>query len=226
MAKRRHSAKAPGITCLALLLSGCASGGNVTYSEYGRILGQAFSSAFSRSSVAREAAAAVPYASLGYRIDGGDQGMLVLATDTNGTQLWTAATHVVFQTSDGRITRTVGLQHDLGGTAPLRGQALTPPSMALKTPFASVRLADFPDLGAYGVEISCSAAARRRENVEILGQAIPTMRVDEACENSKISWRFVDNYWLDPQTGFVWRSLQHVAPQSGAVETEIFRPPG
>jgi hypothetical protein len=209
----------------ALLLSGCSSGGNVTYREYARILGQAFSSTFSHSSVPREAAASVAYASLGYRIDGGDQGMLVLATDTNGIQLWTSATHVVFQTSDGRITRTVGLPHDLGGTSPQRGQALTPPAAALKAPFASIRLADYPDRGDYGVEIACKAAARQRETVQILGQAIPTIRVDEACENSKLNWRFVDNYWLDPNTSFVWRSIQHLAPGGGAVETEIFRPP-
>lgn len=228
MAKRGHSAKRPGLACLAaaVLLSGCSSSGNVTYREYARIVGQAFSSTFSKSNVPREAAAAIPYASMGYRINNGDQGMLVLATDSDGNQLWTSSTHIVFQTSSGRITRTVGLPHDLGGMSPQRGQALTPPSAALKQPFSSARLADFPDIGAYGVVISCNAVARRLERITILDQTIATMRVDEACEDNRLSWRFVDNYWLDPKTGFAWRSQQHISPQGETVETEIFRPPG
>ena len=73
--------------------------------------------------------------------------------------------------------------------------------------------------------VSCSAAARRTERITILGQAITTMRVDENCDSSSLKWRFVDSYWLDPKTGFVWRSQQHISPGE-MVETEIFRPPG
>ena len=227
MAKRRHSAKRPAITGLAaaVLLSGCSSGGNSPYQDYAKVLGQAVSSIFHRSDVPREAPAAIPYASLGYRVNGGDEAMLVLATDTDGNQLWTSSNHVVFQTSGGRITRTVGLPQDLGGTSPHSAKALTPPAAALQQPFSSDRLVDYPALGAYGVSISCNALARRLERIKILNQTITTMRVDEICEDRASNWRFVDNYWLDPKTGFTWRSLQHVA-QGEFVETEIFRPPG
>ena len=32
--------------------------------------------------------------------------------------------------------------------------------------------------------------------------------------------------WIDPQTGFVWRSRQTIHPRGDTLETEIFRPPG
>ena len=103
-------------TLAALLLAGCGSSGNFTYREYGKVMGQALGSMFSRNDVPRETAAAIPYASMGYRIEGGDEAILVLATSSDESQLWTASSHVVLQTNAGRITRTVGLPNDLGGT--------------------------------------------------------------------------------------------------------------
>jgi hypothetical protein len=227
MIQRGHSARRPALLVLAAaLLSGCSSSSGDTYRQYGQILGQAFRSTFSRTDVPRATVAAIPYASMGYRIDNGDQAVLVLATDNGGNQIWTSSTHVVIQTNAGRITRTVGLPHDLAGTVPQRGQELSPIAGALQAPFQSVRLEDFPDAGAYGVTVSCSAAARRQERIAVLGQGMITTRIDEACQTGSLNWRFVDSFWLDPKTGFVWRSLQHLSPEGEAVETQIFRPPG
>ena len=57
--------------------------------------------------------------------------MLVLATDTNGEQLWTSAAHTVIVTRGGRIVRTVGLEHDVSGVTPKTGQQLPDVAAAL-----------------------------------------------------------------------------------------------
>src|SRR5947208_1821366 len=94
---------------LAAGLAGCGSSGNFTYRQYGDLVRQAFRSSFAHGSVPREAVATIPYASMGYRLNGGNEAVLVLATKGEQNELWTAPSHVVFQTSHGRITRTVGL---------------------------------------------------------------------------------------------------------------------
>jgi hypothetical protein len=221
----RHGVKALGLVATALL-AGCGSGGNFTYSQYANVMGQGFKAMFSHADVSRQTAAAIPYASMGYRLNGGDEALLVLATGTDDSQLWTAASHVVLQTRGGRITQTVGLPHDLGGLGSQQNAALPPLAAALQAPFSSGRLADFPQLAAYGVPVACITSARRQENISILGQSIATMRVDESCNSSSLNWRFVNSYWLDTKTGFAWRSLQHISPDGETVETEIFRPPG
>src|SRR5579872_624368 len=100
MTMRGHSANSPVLACLmAALLSGCSSDGNGAYREYGQILRQALHSTFSRTDVPRASVAAIPYASMGYRLDNGDESVLVLATDNGGDQIWTAGTHVVIQTN-------------------------------------------------------------------------------------------------------------------------------
>jgi hypothetical protein len=90
----------------------------------------------------------------------------------------------------------------------------------------SVRLEDFSERGLYGVLVSCRAHLVGRQSIKILGQAIPALRVDEICTSRKPEWSFTDNFWVDGDNGLVWRSRQHIDPDGGIVETEIFRPPG
>lgn len=207
-----------------LLLGGCAQQG--AYHDYGVLVRQAFSNLFHRQRVTRAQAAAIPYASLGYSVGDGDERLLVLATDENGKQMWTSAEHVVLTLRAGRVVQTVGLPHDLAGVAAGQGQDLPPLAMALKAPYTSVRLMDFPDLSAYGVRVTCTTVSAGPQSVTVLGTAISTIRVDERCRSAKLDWSFTNSYWLDPQTGMPWQSRQAIHPRLDSLQIEIFRPPG
>lgn len=222
---RRLSALA-GLS-LALLAAGCSSGqsGNSNYSQLWQLARQSLTASMGKARVTREQAAAIPYASMGVIQEGANQFLLVLGTDSGGEQLWTSAAKVVIVTRDGRIVRTLGLDHDLSGVT-ARGGTAPSPAQAIQGPFATTRLEDFPELGMYGVIVSCNARAAGRQTIKILGQAIATMRVDESCRSRKPEWAFTDNFWVDLDNGQVWRSRQHVHPKAGFIETEIFRPPG
>jgi len=213
---------------LALAVAGCSSAGsgNTNYSQFYKMMSQSLSASFGNVRVTREQAAAIPYASMGYALEGGNQIMLVLATDSGGEMLWTSAAHVVIVTRQGRIVRTVGLGNDLSSLTTRNTGALPAPSAAIQAPFTSTRLEDFPELGLYGISVSCRARMVGRQSIKILGQAVATFRVDEACQSDKLEWSFTDSFWVDRDSGLVWRSSQHVHPKGGLVETEIFRPPG
>lgn len=213
---------------LAVALAGCSSAGsgNTNYSQFYTMMRQSVSASFGNVRVTREQAAAVPYASMGYSLDGGNQIMLVLATDSGGEMLWTSAAHIVIVTRQGRIVRTVGLGHDLSSLTTRNTGILPAPSAAIQAPFTSTRLEDFPELGLYGISVSCRAHLVGRQSIKILGQPVATFRVDEACRSDKLEWSFTDSFWVDGDSGLVWRSSQHVHPKGGLVETEIFRPPG
>jgi hypothetical protein len=163
---------------------------------------------------------------MGYAVDGKNQNLLVLGTDSGGELLWTSAAHVVIVTRDGRIVRTLGLSHDLSSVTTRDQRPLPSPAAAIHGSFASTRLEDFPELGLYGVLVSCRAHLVGRQNIQILGQALPVSRVDETCASRKPDWSFTDNFWVDGDSALVWRSRQHIHPDGSMVETEIFRPPG
>jgi hypothetical protein len=209
-----------------LALGGCTSAdsGNTNYSQFYQIVKQSLQAGFGKIRISRDQAAAIPYATLGYSLDGGNQFLLVLATDTGGELLWTAPSHVVIVTRDGRITRTVGLPYNLSGLT--TESNLPSPASALQRPFLTSRQEDFPELGLYGVILSCRAWLVGRQTIDILGQKLSASRVDETCQSRNPPWSFTDSFWVDPDSGLVWRSRQHIHPKGGVIETEIFRPPG
>ena len=211
---------------LALLAAGCSSGqsGNTNYSQFLQLIKQSWSASTGNVRITRDQAASIPYASMGFRQDGGNEALLVLGTDNGGEQLWTSSAKVVIVTRDGRIVRTLGLAYDLSGLN-VRGGPAPAPVTAITAPFATTRLEDFPEMGLYGVILTCNAHAAGRQSIKILGQPIATMRVDETCRGRKPEWSFTDNFWVDLDNGRVWRARQHIHPKGGIIETEIFRPP-
>jgi hypothetical protein len=151
---------------------------------------------------------------------------VVLATDANGEQLWTSAAHIVIVTRGGRITRTVGLEHDIASMAPKFGQQLPELASALKGTLTYTRVQDFPSLPAYDVTLACTLSAKGAQTVTVLGRGIATVRIDETCRSANPRWSFTNNYWIDPATGLSWRSRQYIGPQGDRIDTEILRPPG
>jgi hypothetical protein len=212
---------------LALAMAACSSAnsGNTSYAQFFQVLRQSWAASFGKARVTREQAAAIPYASLGYNLEGGNQDILVLATDSGGDLLWTSAARVVIVTRDGRVVRTVGLGQDLSNVTSRDQNGLPPPAAAVRTPFSSTRMEDFADLSLYGVRLSCQAKLAGGQNIRILGQVIATLRVDEACSSRNPDWSFTNSFWVDRDSGFVWRSRQQVHPKGAPVEIEIFRPP-
>lgn len=230
MIQRRPGRKPPrfaaSIVILGLCggLGACSSSGS-GYGEYFHVVHEAWKAGFGDGAITRDQAASVAYASMGWRLNGGAEHLIVLATDTGGEQLWTSAEHIVLVTRDGRILRTVGLPKDLAATTadPARNQS---PAAALQGPLQTSRQQDFPDMNHYGVAIRCRAVSRGPESITILGAAIATLRVEENCAAQGLDWRFTDSFWVDPQSGFVWKTIQHIHPGGNVIQTEIFRPPG
>ena len=209
-----------------LLAGGCSSTGTSDYSQFYRVLRQSLSASFGHQRVTKDQAADIPYASMGYRLNDGSEQLIVLATDSNGEQLWTSAAHIVIATRDGRIVRTVGLPANVSAMTPASGQNLPPLSAALSSPAAYSRLEDLPDAKIYGAALNCKAVYRGRQTIVILGRGISTVKIDESCVSPALNWSFTDSYWLDLKTGLAWKTVQHISPKDGKIETEILRPPG
>lgn len=218
--------KLPAAIAVLLMLAACSSTGSSDYSQFYRALRQSVTASLGNGRITKDQAAAIPYASMGYRVNGGSQQLVVLATDANGEQLWTSKARIVIVTRDGRIARTVGLPHDKTGMTPRTGEQLAPVAAALNGKVTYIRLEDFPDVPAYGVMLTCTLAKQRAETITVLGRGIQTVRIDEACRASDRKWSFTDRFWVAPDGGLVWRSLQHPDPTGTVIETEILRPPG
>lgn len=179
----------------------------------------------SPSQVTLQEASAIPYASLGVRIDGGAEFLIVLATDAPHSRLWAAGKSIALQTDDGRIVRTSGLAHNLSGISGDVGVPISPLDALKQRGSKRTLLYDFADLNAYSIKTACSTTRLGHENIRILGKTIPTQRVEESCRADALRWSFVNTYWMGEKSGMVWKSIQYVHPRLGPVATEILRPP-
>ena len=211
---RRILRAAPGV-CAAGLLTSCTDIGGDLPSIY-----QVAKNLWQNSSeVPLREAAATPYASIGVRVGGNDQFMLVMATQTNGQQLWTSDARVAITTRDGRIVRTAGFGRDLSG--------LNYTGNGGDSGGRIVWQADFADLGLYSIPVTCRRGASKDESIVVLGTALHTRRIEEACtaDSSQIKWSYTNIFWLDPENGLAWRSLQYVHPKLPPFEITVLRPP-
>jgi hypothetical protein len=170
-------------------------------------------------------ASAVPFASIGVRIGSGPEQMLVLASRNGDTFTWTSRSHVVLSIRNGRIARSVGLDHDISGLIVQGPDRVSLPDSRQGAQESEEMLADFASLNLYSVPISCKRISRGPETISILGTKLELSRVDETCISSQQNWSFDNSYWIDPQNRFVWRSLQFVAPGDARIEVEVLRPP-
>ena len=209
-----EAAFALAATCLT---AGCI---DIAQGDVGQIYDAAKGLWNSGEAVSLEEAASVPYASIGVRLGGSSEIMLLLATDSGGRQLWTSSARIAITTDKGRIVRTAGFGYDLGGYEPR--QTITERGEKIIQ-----WQGDFPDLGLYSVPIACRQRPWGDETIVILGKDIHASRVEESCvaEGGQLDWSFKNTFWLDPASGLVWRSIQHVHPHLDAIKIEILRPP-
>ncbi len=167
--------------------------------------------------LSREQIAAVPYATMGLGIGASDQVLLVLGASSDQGLEWYAGERILVVTRDGRVLRTVGLRYDLGQ---LRVGSDTADNGRVERQFS----VDFADRGAFGIPMRCRVTYAGNEDIEILGGLIPTRRRIESCHVEVLDWDFENVFWEDPGTGYVWRSRQHIHPQSPPIMLEVLRP--
>lgn len=197
----------------AQLLASCADFGGDAASIYqvGKVLWKG------PREVSLSEAATSPYASIGVRVGGRDQFMLILATNSGGRQLWTSAARIAVVTSQGRIVRMTGFGKEM---------ALTRSATSNDSAQRLAWEADFPDRKLYSAHMTCERGAVRKENIVILGKIMRTLRVEESCkvQSGAFGWSFKNTFWLDPQNSMPWRSIQHVHPDLPALEITVLRP--
>lgn len=178
-----------------------------------------------RVEVTREQAGGIPFASLGVAIGSADEGLMVLGLAESERQEWYARTQMLAM-SNGRIVQSAGFPYNLSRLELRRrdGSAVAPGGAPpLDTDYSLVL--DYQDLRLIGAGAECRANDTGEEAIEILGTTLTTRHVVENCEIRVIDWSFENEFWVDPDTGFVWQSSQYVHPKLSPLTLRVLRPP-
>lgn len=147
----------------------------------------------------------------------------VLGYVDNGRQQWYAGNQVVFETdNNGVLLSSDGLKHQrrsrILGKSPFE-------SLRTTTSLTTVtRQYDWVPEYQVNVPVTGKLAPGRMETVEILKVPRRLQRFEE--ELSGPNFRARNTYWVDPSTGFIWKSRQYLAPGYPVEVTQLkpYRP--
>ncbi len=175
--------------------------------------------------IERKMAAELPYASIGVKIDDNPQFLFLLANQNEGNELYTLGYQVSIVLRGGRVVRTKGLSRDVLG-ARWDGEDIVKSAVHSGGPVQGVRWFDSNERGIKTLEARCVAQAVGDETITILETPIVTRHVQETCEVKELQWRYVNDFWIAPDTLLVWASIQFINPKVNPVVLETFRPAG
>ncbi len=170
----------------------------------------------------------IPYATMGVRIASNPRAVIVLATAEGHTLQWVSADHVIFVTRDGWLLRTQGMQRDLAATRWLPDPDQNPLRSFVQTgvvPSPGVfREIDLGHANEQGIAIESRFEAGNDETIVIQGRTRQTRRINEIATMHAWRWKTRNSFWLDPQTGQVWRSVQQYCPEIPPIQFEVLKP--
>jgi hypothetical protein len=212
---------------LGAAASGCSSGGPGTFERIGGLVKNAV--APPEPAAPRERTRAelneIPYATIGVSFGQGMAYLVPLANNGGYLDYRDAAGRSI-RMHDGAVVATEGVGVDLeavrfGTDDPIANQ---------------MPLAEWPERifreyqyqwrhgPQYGITLACTYQQVASETIEIVELTFDVIRVVETCTNQ--ARQVVNTYWVEADTGFIWRSDQWLGPAIGAVTVDIIRPFG
>ncbi|MEM1385208.1 MAG: YjbF family lipoprotein [Pseudomonadota bacterium] len=210
-----------------LLLAGCSSEGGGTFERIGtlaadRLFGE---DAPVPPEVTRAQLDQIPFATIAvsFQAESGRAFVVPLA-DNDGYLTYQDQNRRGLVLLGGAVAGTDGLSQDLLGVRHASGDPIAYPT----------RLADWPgqidreyqykirDLQRFSITVTCVYARDVREEIEIVERRYQVVRMLETCTSPRR--QFTNLYWVEPDSGFVWRSRQWLGPQLNPALIEIIRP--
>lgn len=174
----------------------------------------------------RSAVNKLPYAVMLARVGNGPQALVVLSSVTADRLTWVSADRASLVTVGGRVMRTSGFPENLkntivGGEDPANGLLhLTGEGTTLR------RVIDIDRDNQVGLILESEFSILGRETINIVELDFETILVRERNRARSVNWDFDNFYWVDPEDGYVWKSVQHIARTFPPLEYAVLKPFG
>lgn len=154
---------------------------------------------------------ALPYAQIQVTTPS-SEGVMALARQRGELEFWIASGKQTLLIRNGFVVRSIGL---LGGTDGTRFDGESPFKRGLHQlpdDYASTRWIDLYEGQRTGLPVHSRFVRKSLETVEILDKKYELLRVDERMEIPDLGYSATNRYWVDPSTGVIQISVQHLSP--------------
>ena len=173
--------------------------------------------------ITRELIDNIPYASIRLKIGKGPAGLLILENKERKKNTWLSADQVTIVEREGKIIRTLGLTNNLTSIRPHRVNFIDFVKNKDNPIYKSFISLDNPEV--FELELNVKVFSKGLEEIEIVGKKYSLIHFTEEKENRYLRWKSKDHYWVDPEDGFVWKSIQNIAPNIPPIVIEVTKKP-
>ena len=224
------------VLACAAALAACSSGSGTVYERLGPLLQQQLLSGTVLAEPGpapeppREPTRAelnqIPYAAIALKLGENPRAFVVPIADNGGYLVYQDAARRGIVMRGGLITATHGFGYNLDSVAHRHDDPIVVPTPLPEWPATVERSYSFTIRGQIPYQIAAVCAFERsvREIIEIVELRFEVVRMVETCTNPER--QFVNTYWADPESGFIWKSVQWVGPRLDPITVEIIRPYG
>jgi hypothetical protein len=166
----------------------------------------------------------LPYASIRAKIGRSGRVIMVLGRYDGPDLHWISADLVALVTRGGRLVKSAGLPENIKNTQFIDDDPVESGLNRLTESVLLRRTIDMEFENNYGMVVVSRIEPAGQESITILDRNYSTSVYREHNIVEALNWEFVNYFWIDPATGFVWKSRQHLTPSLPPVEIEILKP--
>jgi hypothetical protein len=235
-AQGRRSLLTPGLTPglalgLALAMAGglaaCSSTGDNTVGKVGALARVSIFGAEEAAptpELTREQLNQIPSATIALIFGDGPRTFLVPLADNGGyLNYFDSGGHGLVMLR-GAVTGTQGLGQDLDAVRHQADDPIAHPTPVADWPGQVYRDYQYSERSGaeYSITLSCMFERLVSETIEIVEIDFDVVRISEICTNARR--QITNTYWVEADTGFIWKSQQWLGPNLTQATIEIIRP--
>lgn len=124
----------------------------------------------------------------------------------------------------GLVTGLQGFRFDLSSVKTQRDDPVVHQTPVADWPSSFYRNYQFSQksIPDFQISVRCRIAPAGRETIVVIEKPHEVTRLQEECANDRR--KFVNVYWADERTGFIWKSVQWIGPRIQPLTIEVVRP--
>jgi len=228
MTARRRNLRAFGLAlATAVGLGACSSSGDNSFRRLGALAKVSYFGAEEKAPLpewTRAQLDEIPFATIALTFGDGPRTFLVPLADNGGYLNYLDSGGHGLVMLGGAVTGTQALGQDLEAVRHQPDDPVAYPTPVADWPRQVYRDYQFAQRSGaeYSITLACVFERLVRETIDIVEIDFDVVRISEVCTNSR---RQVTNtYWVEAETGFIWKSEQWLGPHLEQATVEIIRP--
>ena len=167
----------------------------------------------------------LPYSSMKVKIGKGPGGLAILESMNKDKETWVTSDEIFLIIKGGRIIGSYGLVE-----TNLVDYQSKDPNFKLfidskQKEFTSYRVLSYDNPEALNVRLKVITTYKGVEQITILNYARELVLIEETIENDYLNWKTTNKFWVDMDSGFVWKSVQTYAPNLPDFKIEVTKRP-